>query len=1163
MTMSASQRAYEEKRAAKHGMSLKQWLAAKATVAAVGKTPIIPSKMARGTGVRLTTRMLVGLLPEDSLAEGNFLQRNKMVRSLAVMPDGTVIASVEDHRRRWFDLMAAIVEQDGRLELDDKCTCRLGRRCSHVAAAMLAALADHEISPQTSAQPQFKVQKTQPAPPARHPVELWLDRLIERAAESPPRDKVLAQWPPAQGQQVSEMIAGRDAVIYFLDADESNGRQRPFLRAEQARVLKSGSLGRSRPVPAWQMASCPPVNFTNQDRAIIGAINELGTGKARPVSEGRTLAATALFQALSSGRCFWRDRDDPPLRCGPVRTGKVQWVPLSGGQVLVAVVDEPGVVVFSSVLPFYVDAARGEAGPLDLGVPAVVAATLFEGPQVDKGHREAVLEAFAGPLAKLALPTPERKFVEEVIRVKPVPRLRLLPEQVGAEGSGEIAMLTFVYGAIEIDPATSPAKPRRVDGNRILIVHRSHEKEQAAFRRLVDSGLRCCDQDGEGAVWSFDEEIDPDSHWLEFVHRTMPALRDSGWQVEPSQEFRHRVVDGGLDWRADVSEGEGGFSDWFSLDLGIEVDGERVALLPLLVQALGRIKDPTAPGAVDQLAVGGTVYVQLADGRALGLPLERTRAILNTLVELHEAGSLGADGRIKVSVGQAAALAQLESALQVRWFGPERLLALTRRLRDFQGVQPVAPPSGFTVTLRPYQRIGLDWLQFLRDFELSGILADDMGLGKTVQTLAHILVEKQAGRLDRPAMVICPTSLVPNWRSEAARFAPDLRVVVLHGTGRSELMADALAADLVITTYPLLTRDAETLERTEWHLVVLDEAQAIKNPAAKATQVACRLKARHRLCLTGTPVENHLGELWSEFAFLMPGLLGDHKRFGRLFRTPIEKHGDRDRRQGLAARVRPFMLRRTKSEVAAELPAKTEIIRHVELATAQRDLYETLRLAMHQKVQRVVAEKGLARSQIEVLDALLKLRQACCDPRLVKLESARAVRESAKLNLLMEMLPEMIEEGRRILLFSQFTGMLDLIKVAVDAAGIPYVELRGDTRDRATPVARFQACEVPLFLISLKAGGVGLNLTAADTVIHYDPWWNPAAERQATDRAHRIGQDKPVFVYKLIAEGTIEERMLALQERKKGLAEALFDPAAAGKVSIDAADLELLFEPLN
>ena len=368
--------------------------------AAVGKTPIVPSKMTRGTGVRLTTRMLVGLLPEDSLAEGNFLQRNKMVRSLAVMPDGTVIGSVEDHRRRRFDLMAAIVEREGRLDLDDRCTCRLGRRCSHVAAAMLAALADHEILPQSSAQPQLKVQKTQPAPPARHPVELWLDRLIERAAEGPPRDKALAQWPPAQVQQVGEMITGRDAAIYFLDADESNGRQRPSLRAEQARVLKSGSLGRSRPVPAWQMASCPPANFTNQDRAIIGAINELATGKVRPVSEGRTLAATALFQALASGRCFWRDRESPPLRCGPVRTGRVQWVPLSGGQVLVAVVDEPGVEVLSGVLPFYVDPARGEAGPLDLGVPAVVAATLFEGPQVDKGHREAVLEALAGPLAK-------------------------------------------------------------------------------------------------------------------------------------------------------------------------------------------------------------------------------------------------------------------------------------------------------------------------------------------------------------------------------------------------------------------------------------------------------------------------------------------------------------------------------------------------------------------------------------------------------------------------------------------------------------------------------------------------------------------------------------------------------------------------------------------
>jgi SNF2 family DNA or RNA helicase len=385
----------------------------------------------------------------------------------------------------------------------------------------------------------------------------------------------------------------------------------------------------------------------------------------------------------------------------------------------------------------------------------------------------------------------------------------------------------------------------------------------------------------------------------------------------------------------------------------------------------------------------------------------------------------------------------------------------------------------------------------------------------------------------------------------------------LHGADRAQRFAEIGDADLVITTYALLPRDADHLLPVKWHIAVLDEAQAIKNAAAKTTQLVCRLDARQRLCLTATPMENHLGELWSQFTFLMPGLLGDAKRFARVFRTPIEKKRDGERRAVLSARLKPFLLRRTKSLVAADLPPKTEILQPLELADAQRDLYETVRVAMHEKVRREVAEKGLARSHIVVLDALLKLRQVCCDPRLVKLTAARRVTASAKLEHLMEMLPPLIEEGRQILLFSQFTSMLDLIKPAIADAGIDYVELRGDTKDRVGPVARFQQGDVPLFLISLKAGGTGLNLTAADTVIHYDPWWNPAVEDQATDRAHRIGQDKPVFVYKLVAQGTVEERMLELQQRKKALAAGIYDAAGGSGVGLEAGDIERLFEPLG
>jgi SNF2 family DNA or RNA helicase len=352
------------------------------------------------------------------------------------------------------------------------------------------------------------------------------------------------------------------------------------------------------------------------------------------------------------------------------------------------------------------------------------------------------------------------------------------------------------------------------------------------------------------------------------------------------------------------------------------------------------------------------------------------------------------------------------------------------------------------------------------------------------------------------------------------------------------------------------------MAQIEWHVVVLDEAQAIKSATSKATHAVCRLQARQRLCLSGTPIENHLGELWSQFVFLMPGLLGPRKSFNRRFRSPIEKDGDPVRRRQLATRIRPFILRRTKAAVATELPPKHTILRRITLADDQRELYETIRATMHEKVTQGIAARGVAQSHILVLDALLKLRQVCCDPRLVKLPSATVAGTSSKLDDLLEMVCEMIAEGRRVLLFSQFTSMLDLMKPALTKAGISFVELRGDTADRAEPVRRFEAGEVPLFLISLKAGGVGLNLTAADTVIHYDPWWNPAAENQATDRAHRLGQDKPVFVYKLIAAGSIEEKIVELQEQKAGLADSILSEDAAGAAKFSDDDLDALFAPM-
>jgi SNF2 family DNA or RNA helicase len=404
-----------------------------------------------------------------------------------------------------------------------------------------------------------------------------------------------------------------------------------------------------------------------------------------------------------------------------------------------------------------------------------------------------------------------------------------------------------------------------------------------------------------------------------------------------------------------------------------------------------------------------------------------------------------------------------------------------------------------------------------------------------------------------------------NWQDETARFAPSLKVLLLQGKDRAELFDKIPEADLVLTTYALLPRDEEKLREHDFHLVILDESHYIKNTRSKAAQSASLLRTKHRLCLSGTPLENHLGELWSQFHFLLPGLLGDEKTFNSQFRHPIERQDDPLRRALLNRRIRPFLLRRTKDNVAKELPSKTEMVRKVELSGAQRDLYETVRLAMDKKVRDEIDRKGVARSQIVILEALLKLRQVCCDPRLVKAMPGKknTAAVSAKLLDLMQMVEDLLGEGRKILVFSQFTSMLALIEEELQSRGIRYALLTGETRDRSAQVAAFQQGAVPIFLISLKAGGVGLNLTAADTVIHYDPWWNPAAENQATDRAWRIGQDKPVFVYKLIAKGTLEEKIQQLQQKKSELAQSILSEGESQKMALTQEDLQAIFAPLE
>ena len=637
----------------------------------------------------------------------------------------------------------------------------------------------------------------------------------------------------------------------------------------------------------------------------------------------------------------------------------------------------------------------------------------------------------------------------------------------------------------------------------------------------------------------------------------LAGLSGSGWTIIGVDAAAVSLVDL-RELTARVEEREDG--GWFELHLGIDVGDRRIDLVPLLTPLLrgGR-------GAWEALprAAGDPPAVLVASGNdtVVRVPLAMIESLHDHLVELFS-GEPGPGSGWRIDPSRADLVDALDR-LSPRWIGDAKLRGLADRLRSCLDPPEVSLPLGLRAELRPYQRQGLAWLQRLSALGVGGILADDMGLGKTVQAIAHLLADREAGRTDRPNLVVCPASMVGVWRSELERFAPNLTVAVVHGVNRRQV-AEVCNVAVVVTSHATLTRDSEAFAAIAWHIAICDESQAAKNPTTALAVALRRIDARQRLALTGTPVENHLGELHTVLSWAAPGVLGGAATFGKSFRAPIEEGNDEPRRLLLRRRVAPFLLRRSKTAVAAELPERSEIDLPVVLGPRQRQLYEAIRLAMDQRVREAVAERGLARSGLEVIEALLRLRQTCCDPRLLPSALAKNCGESAKLDALGELLATLIEEGRRVLVFSQFTSLLDLVESTVlTPSQTDWLRLDGSSRDRAGLVERFQSGSVPVFLLSLKAGGTGLTLTAADTVILLDPWWNPAVERQAADRAHRIGQQRAVTIYRLVVAGTVEERIRQLQARKEAIADALMDESGQSLGRLTIADIEALMAPVE
>ena len=605
-------------------------------------------------------------------------------------------------------------------------------------------------------------------------------------------------------------------------------------------------------------------------------------------------------------------------------------------------------------------------------------------------------------------------------------------------------------------------------------------------------------------------------------------LIDHGWLVDAEGQRLRRISQPQLTLSVSSSV------DWFELEGEVEY-GNTTASLPAILAAIRR----------------GEFFVRLDDGTHGLLPeewIERYSALAASITETNET-----EDSVRFLPSQTLLLDNLLQGEEVE-LGRD-FEKVRGQLQAFESVAAAKEPRGFKGELRTYQREGLGWLKFLKDNGFGGCLADDMGLGKTIQVLALLQLRRSRpiSAWERlPSVIVVPRSLVHNWLEEASKFTPKLRLLNYTGPGREEHMDFFDEYDVIVTTYGTLRRDIEELQKIEFDYAILDEAQAIKNASSQAAKACRQIRSQHRLALTGTPVENHLGELWSIFEFLNPGMLSQS-----VLKDLVGADADSEKLAATSAALKPFIFRRTKEQVLKDLPAKTELTLYCELDGEQLNLYNELRdhyrISLNERIEQV----GLKKSKIQVLEALLRLRQAACHPGLINNELN--AEPSAKIDTLLQHLEEVLDEGHKALVFSQFTSLLAILRQRLDPQGVVYEYLDGRTRRRQEKVDRFQTDpDCRLFLISLKAGGVGLNLTAADYVFILDPWWNPAVEAQAVDRAHRIGQTRPVFAYRLISRGTVEEKIMELQGSKKQLADAILsaDKSLIGDLSAD--DLKVL-----
>lgn len=877
-----------------------------------------------------------------------------------------------------------------------------------------------------------------------------------------------------------------------------------WLSVDTARLHEDGTPGNVRPLPIWAPVTSWPVS--DHDRDILSLVlpfyqkhdRLISSSHARGIPIEDSLLTKVLGMLRSCPFVYGEGRR--PIEIRPDRPVVLHQVSTWASPAL----HEPdGTAITGSIL------VGGEN-------PWVYVEGAFRPIEVAQGEH-----------AQLAPSAPTVDPDTGVVHPETPPRPRLLLHE---DGDHLVAKLGLVYGtALPI----SPGDPRRAISGELEgkwgTWSRDPQAETAIVERLTTLGLEAR---ADGVFLSWGDGA------LDFILDALPGLLSEGWEVFGQERLKTlRVSSRELSVKVSVSSG----IDWFEVRSEI---------------------DP-GDGVLDEVSLrealrGRSRYVRLGTGQYARLPsqwLTRQRSLALSLADQPSAEPGRSGGLVQRLPGYLALVADelLETAdereTDERWERFRDLLAGDREISE----RPV--PEGFVGELRPYQRKGLDFLWFLREHGLHGILADDMGLGKTIQAIALLQAEKDAGALE-PSLLVVPTSVIYNWEKELQRFAPGLRTLVLHGPSRRFDMPRISNVDVVITSFSLLRRDLAHLKAFNWHWLILDEAQNIKNPHSQSARAARSLAARNRLCMTGTPLENHPLELWSLFHFLMPGLLGTERSFRTDFLAGTDL-SDPIKLQRLRKRTAPFILRRLKQEVAPDLPPRSEMVAYCELGPDQRRLYNQTLMMVRSGVYAAVERDGMGRSHLHILEALLRLRQICCAPELVLPEAGPQI-PSAKVDTFMELVGQVVAEGHRVLVFSQFVKVLQILRRRLDADKIRTEYLDGQTKDRLERAENFNRSDIPVFLISLKAGGTGLNLTGADYVIHFDPWWNPAVEDQATDRAHRIGQTRHVFSYKLIAKDTIEEKVLQLQDRKRKMVQGVLEGEELGS-KLSKEDLDFLF----